>query len=182
MAIEEKNSLELIDSHTVTPGDTQTILSGMDDHTTAYLLIFNNIADSDDGASLYVDVSYNDNIDRGSSMQGAGHQIVNAGVASNKAYAPGDIPRLVDYGTTGSSYETNGHAWIYRQNAISKGQRKPQKMIGKSITYNDTSLVTHDIYVEFPNTGFNMNGIKLFPNSGAWDSGEFKLYKLRRDS
>lgn len=182
MAIEEKNSLELIDSYTVTPGDTELFLNGMDNHNTAYLLIFNNLADSDDGASLYIDPTYNDNIDESATMQGAGHQILNATTASNKTYAPGGVPRLVDYGTTGSSYETNGHAWIYPQNSVGKGNREMNKFIGKAITYNDTSLVTHDIYCEIPNSAFTMNGIKLFPNSGAWDSGEFKLYKLRRAS
>ena len=47
MAIEEKNALELVFSYTVTPGDTEVIIDGMDNKNETYLLIINNAADRD---------------------------------------------------------------------------------------------------------------------------------------
>lgn len=177
MAIEEKNALELIDSYTVTPGDTEAYLTGMNTFD-AYLLVYTNLADSDDGASLTTRPTYNGN--DGSNLgeaYGAGRQNVN-GTNTNQSFINAQ-PYLVNYGTTGSQYETCGHAYIFPNNDQKSGKRAMSQLISKAITYNDTNLVTHDLYFEWANSYFQANGIKLYPNSGAWDSGEFKLYKLR---
>jgi hypothetical protein len=177
MAIEEKNALELVFSYTVTPGDTEVIIDGMDNKNETYLLIINNVADSDDGASIYLFSTSYGNVNPRPDMAYAGRQLVN-GTNTNQHNVNAQ-PLLVNYGNTGSQYETNGHAWIYPQTDLKIGETGRNTITGKMTTYNDTNLVSHDIYLELSTTGFGMNGIKLFPSSGAWDSGEFRLFQLR---
>jgi len=177
MAIEEKNAIELIDSVTVTSGDTSANLSGMDDRGT-YLLIFNNLVDTDDAGSLYMNLTYNDNDQVLRTVTHfAGRQLVN-GTNSNQS-VKSTFNRLQNYGNTGSSYITNGYAYLYQLEDSTEQKQNRFSYQGNVVSYNDTNLVSHDIYAQDSYYQFSVNGIKLFPSSGAWESGEFKLYKLR---
>jgi hypothetical protein len=177
MAIDEKNALELVFSYTVTPGDTEVFIEGMDNLNDTYLLVLNNVADADDGASLTMVATYNNNSQVVAEVNYAGRQNLN-GTVSNQS-GINQVAILVNYGTTGASYETNGHVWFYPQANWKAGAWDVRKYISKMITYNDTNLINHDVFGEFGYSLFEMNGVRLYPNSGAWDSGEFKLYKLR---
>lgn len=179
MAIEEKNALELIDSVTVTSGDTSANLSGMDERGT-YLLIFNNLVDTDDAGSLYMALTYNDNDQVLTSVTHfAGRQMVDGTVTNQSVKST--FNRLSNYGNTGSSYETNGYAYLY-QTSTTDDRFNRFSYNGQVVSYNDTNLVSHDIYAQDAYYQFLVNGIKLYPSSGAWESGEIKLYKFRTGS
>lgn len=177
MSAVENNSLELVSSVIATSGDTEAFLSGMDTIDT-YLLVFNNVADSDDGASLSIQPAYNGNEEPNSTFYLAGRQLKN-GTNSNQS-GTNVAGKLVNYGTTGSSYESNGHAYIYINKALKDGINDAYfRFTGFSVTYNDTDFISHDINMQFDVARFQANGLRLYANSGAWDSGEFRLYKLR---
>lgn len=177
MSIVESNSIELIDSATVSGGETEVFVEGMTEIGT-YLLVFNNVADTDAGASLRCSPSYNTNADTNSFWYLAGRQMKNA-TNSNQA-AVNTTGNIVNYSNTGSAYETNGYAYLYQGNDLKDGIFDTFfKMTSFAITYNDTDFVTHDENLHWVNSSFHPNGLRLFPSTGAFETGEFRLYKFR---
>jgi hypothetical protein len=180
MSIVESNSIELVSSATVTGGETEVFLEGMNTIGT-YLVVFNNVADSDAGASLRCDPSYNTNSQTNDNWYQAGRQMKN-GTNTNQA-AINTNGNIVDYSNTGSAYETNGYAYIYQGNDHKAGVRDTYfKITSFAITYNDTDFIIHDQNLHYLDSYFHPNGLRFFPSTGAFESGEFKLYKFRTGS
>ncbi len=180
MSIVESNSIELIDSAIVSGGETEVFVEGMTEIGT-YLLVFNNVADTDAGASLRCDPSYNTNFDGADSWYQAGRQMKN-GTVTNEAVINTN-GNIVNYSNTGSAYETNGYAYLYQGNDFKDGVRNTFfKITSFAITYNDTDFITHDENLHWLSSFFHPNGLRLFPSTGAFESGEFRLYKFRQGS
>ncbi len=177
MSIVENNSIELIDSATVTGGETEVFVEGMTEVGT-YLLVFNNVSDTDAGASLRCDPSYNTGFDGNDNWNQAGRQMKNATITNQGVVdTNGDI---VSYANNGSSYETSGYAYLYQVNDFKDGVYDTFfKITSFAITYNDTDFITHDENLHWVNGMFHPNGLRLYPSTGAFETGEFRLYKFR---